>query len=72
LSKQGRLDEGIAEFREALRLKPDFVEAQKDLDWVLTQKKALEHASTPGEAVTRRTRGMRRTRDFFSRNSRRG
>jgi len=47
LSKRGRLNEGIAEFQAALRLKPDFVEAQKDLDWVLTQKKALEHAPTP-------------------------
>jgi tetratricopeptide (TPR) repeat protein len=34
LGSQGRIDEAVAEFEAALRIKPDFVDARRNLDMV--------------------------------------
>jgi len=38
LARTGRLDEAIAHFREALRVKPDFKEAEYNLKVATAQK----------------------------------
>jgi hypothetical protein len=42
----GNLDEGIPEFKEALRLQPDYVEARKNLQTALGVKQAAERPAT--------------------------
>jgi tetratricopeptide (TPR) repeat protein len=67
LFKQGKLDEAIAQYREALVLRPDFPEALSNLGLALDAKgkddealadfdKAL--ALKPGDAVTESNRGL--------------
>ena len=34
MTQQGRLDEAISQYRQALKIQPDFVESQKNLAWL--------------------------------------
>jgi tetratricopeptide (TPR) repeat protein len=45
LVRQGRLEQAINEFQEALRLKPDYAAAQSNLAAALTMKQTLEDKS---------------------------
>ena len=61
LTKEGRLDEGIARFREALRIKPDYADVHIDLGNALTTRGATDEAiagvhnrRTPATRITPR------------------
>ena len=43
LTRKGRLDEAITHLREAIRLKPDSAEAQKNLDALIASRQAAEN-----------------------------
>ena len=53
LAKQGKLDEAIAEFREALRLKPDFAPVQNNLGLALAEGGKLDEAIAEYQSVLR-------------------
>ena len=49
LCKMGNLDGGIAEFKEALKWRPDYPEASQNLETALGIKKALEKPAKPAQ-----------------------
>jgi Flp pilus assembly protein TadD len=50
LEKLGRLDEAIAQFREATRLRPEYREAHRNLGMALFRKGAIEEANVQLDA----------------------